>query len=396
MRCNANTERLAGYKIKLYPTEAQKELLQNYINFYRYVYNWTIETEISNKDSDGKFIKQIGMFNKFAELRRSKDKEWLNVLPLNSGRYAIIDAIQAFKNFFEKRANFPNFKTKRKSKKEFKVRGDRLYFKGDYVRIEGFPYGELILCKKHEIPKNRNAKYYDCRITYDGYSYWLSLSMERYFPIQIEPQEEAIGIDLGLRKLATLSDGTVYKNPDVRKLNKRINRLQKRVSRDQEKIGLLNKNKSDLENEAIAKLNDTRISKNMIKRKEALHKAELRRKNIRQTYTHTITKEIVERHPKAIVMETLDIEEMVKNKYMAKIVGNVSLYGFRKQMEYKCKERNIPFILADPWYPSTKTCSRCGHRTDIGRSEIYKCPYCGLVIDRDINAAINLKHLATV
>ena len=193
---------------------------------------------------------------------------------------------------------------------------------------------------------------------------------------------EGIGIDLGIKDFAICSDRSVYKNVNktqkVKKLEKQKRRLQRSVSRSYEK------NKKGV---SYCKTN------NVIKKEKLLLKLNHRLTNIRHGYLHQITSEIVKREPSFIVLEDLNVKGMMKNKHLSKAIQQQGFYEFRRQLEYKSAWNNICVIIADRLFPSSKLCSCCGNiKKDLKLSDrIYKCK-CGNVIDRDYQAALNLKR----
>ena len=195
------------------------------------------------------------------------------------------------------------------------------------------------------------------------------------------PSTEGVGIDLGIKDLAVCSDGNIYKNINktqkVKKLEKRKCRLQRSISRRYEK------NKKGV--------NYCKTC-NIIKREKELLKITKRLTNIRQNHLHQITSEIVKRKPSFICMEDLNVSGMMKNKHLSKAIQQQGFYEFKRQIEYKSKWNNIPIIIADRFFPSSKLCSCCGNvKKDLRLSDrIYKCE-CGHIIDRDLNASLNLK-----
>lgn len=201
------------------------------------------------------------------------------------------------------------------------------------------------------------------------------------------PVGEGVGIDLGVNKLAVLSDGTIYKNinktSQVKKLEKRKKRLQRQVSKK-------------YENNKTIKGGEVRHCKtNNIKKLETkLLKLNRRLTNIRQSYLHQTTTEIIKRKPSYIVVEDLNVSGMMKNRHLSKAIQQQSFYEFKRQLEYKSNWNNIEFIEADRFYPSSKTCSECGtYKKDLKLSDrAYICVECGCVIDRDLNASINLRN----
>lgn len=378
---------MRGHRIMIYPTDSQKERLLELMELSRFVYNWTIGTQMDNYRAGNKYIRFYELCKIFKDFRNDPEHEWLKRIPINTARHAIMDANQAFMNFFEGRSKHPVYKTKKRPKLSFTTRSDRLYFEGDYVRLEGFVYGEKILCKKNFIPKC-GAKYYNATISTDGINFFLSVNTEAKTPIEFININEPIGIDLGLKQFAVLSDGTKYNHPNLRKINRRRKHLNRLVERDRlvrEKIA----------EEAKTKPEEVKWTKGMQKRYKAFKEACIKRHNKIITSLHQITRAIVNKRPSAIVIETLDVKEMLENKRLRKNVCESSFYKFKEFLTYKCEDANIELIKADMWYPSSKLCSRCGNKYEVGKSRIYKCPVCGLVIDRDYNAALNLKKLAT-
>ena len=387
-KCNANTDYLVGYKVKLYPTESEKRRLNELIDLYRYTYNWALANIQSYYNISDSTLPINDACKLFAEKRNSKEFEWLQGIPINTARHAIMSAYASYSIFFKKKARYPKFKSKKDSKKYFKIRGERIYFYGDFVGFEGLGRNHRILCKNHSVPTGDNIRYYNCSINFDGYNYWLCLSVEIIkYPLMPILEDEPIGIDLGLRKLATLSDGTVYKLPNTDKYIKRMKKLQRQVNKNYRR-------RLNIANQAKTKLENVEKSKNMIKCNEKLRQVIDRISNIRHTYISTMTRDIVNKHPSTIVLETLNVKGMLKNKYLARHISDSMFSTIAHQLEYKCKEYGIPIMYADRFFPSSQICSCCGNRHNIGRSEIYKCPVCGNELDRDLNAAINLKNLA--
>lgn len=226
-------------------------------------------------------------------------------------------------------------------------------------------------------------KYKNPRISFDGLNWWLSVSTE------FEPEKSAgnftdsLGIDLGIKDLAVCSDGKIYPNINrtktIRNLKKRQRRLQRSISRKYE----MNKREEER----------YRKTCNIIKSEKLLLKIHHRLANIRQNYRHQITSEIIGRKPRLIVLEDLNVQGMMSNKHLSKAVQEQGFYEFRRQIEYKAEWTGIKVIIADRFYPSSKTCICCGRiKKDLKLSErIYRCE-CENVIDRDLQAAINLKR----
>ena len=219
------------------------------------------------------------------------------------------------------------------------------------------------------------------RISFDGLNWWISVCVE--FPDCIEKlNNDGIGIDLGIKDLAICSDGAKYKNINksqkVKKLEKQKRRLQRSISRSYEK---------NKKGESYCKTN------NVIKKEKLLLTLNYRLTNIRKNYLNQTTSEIVNRKPRFICIEDLNVSGMMKNRHLSKVVQQQGFYEFRRHIEYKSAWNNIPVIIADRFFPSSKLCDCCGSiKKDLKLSDrIYKCE-CGNVIDRDYQAALNLKQ----
>ena len=226
-----------------------------------------------------------------------------------------------------------------------------------------------------------NGKYTNPRIKFDGINWWITVGIEAE-EITVHPSNEGMGIDLGIKDLAVCSDKNKYNNINrtqkVKKLEKRKRRLQRSISRryEQNKKG-----------ESYCKTG------NIVKREKELLKLNHRLTNIRQNHLHQTTSKIIKREPSFICMEDLNVKGMMKNRHLSKAVQQQSFGEFRRQMEYKAMWNNIPVIIADRFFPSSKLCSCCGKiKKDLKLSDrVYKCE-CGNVIDRDDQASLNLKR----
>ncbi|MDM1018554.1 RNA-guided endonuclease InsQ/TnpB family protein, partial [Clostridium perfringens] len=229
------------------------------------------------------------------------------------------------------------------------------------------------------------VKYSNPRISYDNKYWYISVGIEQE-QIKEDLTDVSLGIDLGLKDLAICSDGTVFKNINksnvVSKIEKRLKRLQKQVSRKYEK------NKKGKE---YVK------TKNIIKLEKNIQQIHRRLANIRNNYLHKTTISIVKTKPYRVVIEDLNVKGMMKNKHLSDSIRKQGFYEFKRQLEYKCKFRGIKLVVADRFYPSSKTCSQCGEiKKDLKlKDRVYNCS-CGLSIDRDLNASINLSRYKLV
>ena len=375
-------------KVMLLPNNKQKTKMFQYAGTARYIYNWALSREQENYKNGGKFISDNDLRKELTKLKKTDEYQWLNGVSNNVSKQAVKDACSSYERFFKHQAGFPKFKSKKRSTPSFYQDPVKIRFTKTHVKIEGFSSSKkknkqklnwVRLAEKGRIPIN--CKYTNPRVTFDGINWWLSVGIEVNDNPAKENINNGIGIDLGLKDLAICSDSNVYKNINktqrVKKLEKKKRRLQRSISRKY----LLNK-----------KGDNYCKTCNIIKSEKELLKLNHRLTNIRQNYLHQTTSEIVKREPSFICIEDLNVSGMMKNRHLSKAVQQQCFGEFRRQLEYKANWNNINLIIADRWYPSSKLCSCCGNiKKDLKlKDRVYKCD-CGITIDRDYNAALNLK-----
>jgi putative transposase len=362
-------------KVRLLPTEKQEQQLWKSVGTARFIYNWTLNKQEENYKNGGKFISDNDLRKELTILKQD-ELRWLSEVSNNVAKQAVKDCCNAYKRFFKGHSKKPRFKSRRKSKKSFYNDTEKLKVKENkLVLIEKVGW----LKTNEQLPIG--VKYTNPRISYDNKYWYISVGIEQD-EIKEDLTDVSLGIDLGLKELAVCSNGDVYKNinktPAVRKLEKRLKRLQKQVSRKYEK------NKKGKE---FVK------TKNIIKLEKQIQLIHRRLANIRNNYIHQTTTSIVKTKPCKIVIEDLNVKGMMKNKHLSDSIRKQSFYEFRRQLEYKSKFRGIELIVADRFYPSSKTCSCCGNiKTDLKlKDRVYNCE-CGFTVDRDLNASINLSR----
>lgn len=375
------------YKVMLIPNNKQQTKMFQMSGVARFAYNWAIAYEQDNHENGNKFLSDCELRKIFTQMKRQPEYAWLNDISNNVAKQAIKDAVAAYKNFFDRRASFPKFKSKKRSKHSFFVDTAKIRFSDTRVKLEKITTSRksnrqvlnwVRLAEKCRIPIG--VKYYNPRVTFDGLRWWLSVGVDEDKSAEVSA-ERGIGIDLGVKDLAICSDGNTYKNINkthkIKRLMKKKRRLQRRVS------------KKYLKNRKGGCYKKTR---NIMKSEKQLLRVSRRLTNIRHDYIHQVTSEIVNRKPKFIVMEDLNVKGMMKNRHLAKAVQEQGFYKFRRILAYKCEWADIQLIIADRFFPSSKTCSCCGsvnHDLTL-KDRIYICPECGFTIDRDLQAAINL------
>ncbi|MCC0644983.1 MULTISPECIES: transposase [unclassified Clostridioides] len=362
-------------KVRLYPSQLQEQKLWQSVGAARFIYNWTLAKQEENYKNGGKFISDNELRKEITKLKKS-ELSCLKEVSNNVAKQSVKDACDSYRRFFKGLSDKPIFKSRRKSKKSFYNDNCKLKVKeGKLVNIEKVGW----IRTNEQLPTG--VKYSNPRISYDNKYWYISVGIEQE-EIKEELTDVSLGIDLGLKDLAICSDGIVYKNINktyvVRKLDKKLRRLQRQVSCKYEN------NKKGKE---YVKTN------NIIKLEKQIQLMHRRLANIRNNYLHQTTTSIVKAKPYRVVIEDLSVSNLMKNKHLSKAITKQGFYEFRRQLEYKCKFRGIELVIAGRFYPSSKTCSQCGEvKKDLKlKNRYYNCK-CGLSIDRDLNASINLSN----
>lgn len=378
---------IKSIKVRLNPNNKQLTKLFQYAGCSRFAYNWAIARQQENYKQGNKFLSDNELRKEFTQLKKLQKYKWLNEVSNNVTKQAIKDACNTYKRFFKGQCKYPKFKSKKHSMPSFYQDNVKIQFTNTHVKVEGFSMSKkknkqklnwIKLCEKVLIPTD--CKYMNPRFTYNGLHWYISVGIEVDDTTDI-PLNNGIGIDLGIKDLAVCSDGNTYKNINktqrVKKSEKRKRRLQRSISRKYEK---------NKKGDSYCK------TSNIIKREKELLKIVKRLTNIRQNYLHQTTSEIIKRKPSFICIEDLNVSGMMKNRHLSKTIQQQCFYEFRRQLTYKSEWNNIPLIIADRFFPSSKLCSCCGTiKKDLKLSDrIYKCK-CGNIIDRDFQASLNLK-----
>lgn len=366
-----------GYKLPLYPTKEQKEKLEVIFNAKIKIYNWAWEQQKNLLEKEEKVLSRIPLRNKYVEMAKENEEfSWmLGTVPDHISYFAIDDLNNQIKRVLTKKASKVSFKSVKDKHKTFSQRNDIKLFKNGKVQISKIG---LVKTSKHminRVPEIPNKKYLaSIRITKNNDNYYISFNvLQEKKPLN--KKGEVIGIDLGITKLMVTSEGYEVNRPDslVRVYEKKLRRLKRRAGKVY-RSGKRSKNLDKLEKE-ISKIS----------------------KKIENVLNDNINKEIafiLSSNPKAIVMEDLAVSNMVKNRHVSRQLNRAKFRYIRDQFQYRCERQGIDFMLADRYYPSSKICSSCNEKNKLGKGQrTYKCKNCGLEIDRDLNASINLKNL---
>lgn len=373
---------IKSIKIRLLPTKEQEELMFKTIGCSRFAYNWALSRCNELYDQGEKY--SITYIRKeFTQLKKQEDYKWLNEVSNTTMVESIRNLDKSFKSFFNKKSKYPKFKTKRKSRQSFYVRHNTLYFKDNICNIEKI--GKVKFKTNYNIP---DCKYSNPYCSYDGKYWYLSFGFEHDENQVVLNKDLSVGIDLGVKDLAIINVldkpiENINKTKKVRKLKKRLKRLQRQISRKYE----VNK-----QGNKFVKTN------NIIKLENKLIILYRKLSNIRSNHIHQTTNKIIKLCPSRVVMEDLNVTGMMKNKHLSKAIQEQCFYEFIRQMKYKCGFNGIEFVQVDRFYPSSKKCSCCGNiKKDLKlKDRTYICDKCGLEIDRDKNASINLGNYGLV
>ena len=379
---------LKSFKTEINPTEEQKAKIRKTIGTCRYIYNFYLAHNKELHDNGEKFMsgKSFSVWLNNEYLPQNPDKLWIKEVSSKSVKRSIENGCVAFIRFFKHQSAFPNFKKKGKSDvKMYFVKNNPKDCRCERHRINIPSLGWVRMKEKGYFPTTK-----------DGYvikSGHVSIKADRYYvSVLIEipnnkianHSKEGIGIDLGLKDFAIVSNGKTYKNINksakLKKLEKQLIREQRSLSRKYENLK---------KGESTQRAN---IQKQKLKVQKLHHKID----NIRTDYINKTIAEIVKTKPSYITIEDLNVSGMMKNKHLSKAVASQKFYEFRTKLQGKCKESGIELRVVDRWYPSSKTCHCCGAiRKDLKLSDrIFRCD-CGYIEDRDFNAALNLRDATT-
>lgn len=375
-------------KIKLKPTSEQEILFWKSAGVARWSYNYFLAESEKYYNQHNKTLKEGEVRKYINNVLKKTTHTWLSEVGSNVMKQGVKDANLARERYFKGLSRKPKFKSRRKSKISFYVNYESLRainggFKGEKI---GFikTYQPLPKLKKGE-------KYSNPRISFDGRSWFLSVGYNKNFEA-IELTDKSLGIDVGIKELAVCSDGEFKKNinksKEVKRLKHKLKREQRKASRKIEaNIKGYDKNRKPIYKTPL------RDMKNIQKQNKVIRNLYKKLADIRTNHLHQCTNAIVKTKPSRIVMESLNIKGMMKNRHLSKAIAEQCLYEFKRQIQYKCKKYGIEFVEADKWYPSSKTCSCCGKiKKDLKlKDRIFKCS-CGFKLDRDLNASINLAN----
>ena len=377
-----------AYKIEINPTDDQKSKIHQTIGVSRFIYNFYIAHNKEIYEKEGKFVSGMD-FSKWLNneyIPNNQDKKWIKEVSSKATKQAIMNGDKAFKDFFKKAKGFPRFKKKKNQDvKAYFPKNNKTDWTLERHRVKIPTLGWVRLKEFGYIPTNSIVK--SGTVSQKADRYYVSILVEETYIKISNPNNEGLGIDLGIKEFAICSNGNKFKNINktstVKKIEKKLKREQRKLSRKYESLKIRNKNIKE------GRATRQNIQKQVVK-VQRLHQ---RLANIRTDYINKTVFSIVKQKPSYITIEDLAVSNMMKNKHLSKAIASQKFFEFKTKLMSKCKQNNIELRIVDRFYPSSKTCSNCGGiKKDLKLSDrIYKCD-CGFNIDRDLNASINLKN----
>ena len=379
---------LKSFKTEINPTKEQKVKIRKTIGTCRFIYNFYLAHNKELYESGKKFMSssqfRVWLNNEF--LPSHPEYSWIKEAYSKSVTQAVNNGQTAFENFFNHKSAFPKFKKKGRSDvKMYFVRNNPKDCLCERHRIKIPSLGWVRIKEKGYIPTTKNGYVIKSgHVSIKADRYYVSVLIEIPDKRIASNSSEGIGIDLGLKDFAIISNGKTYKNINksakLKKLEKKLIREQRSLSRKYENL----------------KKGGSTQKRNIQKQRLKIQKLHHRIDNIRTDYINKIIAEIVKTKPSYITIEDLNVSGMMKNRHLSKAVASQKFYEFKTKLEAKCKENGIELRIVDRWFPSSKTCHCCKSiKKDLKLSDrIFRCD-CGYIEDRDFNAALNLRDATT-
>lgn len=377
-----------SFKTEINPTDEQKLKIRRTIGTCRYVYNFYLDQNRKRYEKGEKFMsgKSFSVWLNNEYLPQNPEYAWIKEVSSKSVKRSLENACTAFSRFFKGQSHFPRYKKKNKSNvKMYFVKNNRTDCFCERHRVNIPTLGWVRIKEKGYLPTTKDGYVIKSgTVSMRAGRYYVSVLVEVPDPPKEENRNEGIGIDLGIKSFAVLSDGTVYQNINksakIKKLEKQLRREQRSLSRKYENL----------------KKGEPTQKANIRKQKLKVQKLHQRLENIRTDYINKTISEIAKTKPSHITVEDLNVSGMMKNRHLSKAVASQKFYEFRTKLKTKCEEFGIELRIVSRWYPSSKICHCCGHiKKDLKLSDrVYKCA-CGYTEDRDFNAALNLRDAET-
>ena len=362
-----------GFKYRIYPNESQRDQIARTFGCCRFVYNRALDVKKTAYSETGKSIATNDLIKMIPAWKRDPETSWLAQVDSMALQQSIRDLDRAYKNFFRRvreggKPGFPKFKSRRHARQSYRTNGGKVL---DRNHIALPKLGNV----RAKVSRPLQGRFISVTVSLDAAGRYFATFLCIDVPSKDAPAtDREVGIDLGVETLATLSDGTKIENPrHLKKYERKLAREQRRLSR---RKGARKGEKQ---------------SRRYLKQRKRVARIHANIADARTDALHKVTTMLADEN-QVLCMEDLNAKGMMKNHHLAKAVTDASFGEFARLLEYKCDERGRSLVKIGRFYPSSKTCSACGHRLDALPLSVrsWDCPACGAHHDRDVNAARNI------
>lgn len=365
---------LKAYKYKIKPTHQQQELLSKFFGCTRYIYNWGLNAKTSAYKENGKAINYLQLAKELTTLKQQQDHEWLNECTTEALQQSLRSLDNAFTLFFRKKAKYPRFKSKKHTRDTVKfIKSVHFDFENWTVKLPKL--GKVVLCENRTFDQS-TCKQGTCTVSKDHCgTYWCVITVDDLQPKPTKAKlvkDNAVGIDLGIKDYAILSDGTKFTNPKhLEKAQRNLAHLQKVFAR---------------------KCKDSKNHERMRIKVSKCHRSIT---NQRNDFLHKLSTHLV-RNYDVICLEDLNVKGLEQNHHLARAIQGAAWSEFVRQLEYKSEWYGKNVLFIGRFEPSSKLCHKCGYiNKELQlKDREWVCPVCGEKLDRDVNAAMNIKEIA--
>ena len=362
-----------GFKYRIYPNESQRDQIARTFGCCRFVYNRALDVKKTAYSETGKSIATNDLIKMIPAWKRDPETSWLAQADSMALQQSIRDLDRAYKNFFRRvreggKPGFPKFKSRRHARQSYRTNGGKIL---DRNHIALPKLGNV----RAKVSRPLQGRFMSVTVSLDAAGRYFATFLCTDVPSKDAPAtDREVGIDLGVEALATLSDGTKIENP------RGLERYERKLAREQRR---LSRRKGARKSE--------KQSRRYLKQRKRVARIHAKIADARTDALHKVTTMLADEN-QVLCMEDLNAKGMMKNHHLAKAVTDASFGEFARLLEYKCAERGRSLVKIGRFYPSSKTCSACGHRLDALSLSVrsWDCPSCGVHHDRDVNAARNI------
>ena len=362
-----------GFKYRIYPNESQRDQIARTLGSCRFVYNRALDVKKTAYSETGKSIATNDLIKMIPAWKRDPETSWLAQVDSMALQQSIRDLDRAYKNFFRRvreggKPGFPKFKSRRHARQSYRTNGGKVL---DRNHIALPKLGTV----RAKVSRPLQGRFMSVTVSLDAAGRYFATFLCTDVPAKnTTATDRDVGIDLGVETLATLSDGTKIENP------RGLERYERKLAREQRR---LSRRKGARKGE--------KQSRRYLKQRKRVARIHAKIADARTDALHKVTTMLADEN-QVLCMEDLNAKGMVRNHHLAKAVSDASFGEFARLLEYKCAERGRSLVKIGRFYPSSKTCSACGHRLDALPLSVrsWDCPVCGAHHDRDVNAARNI------